>query len=395
MTPSEAAPRERGFADFVATGQHTLAILPSMKALLAQLRADLSGAKRRIWIETYIYRSDQFGWELGRELAEAVRRGVSVRLLYDALGSQASDPVIFDWMKRHGIETRAYRPKRVVLGTGRLFPRDHSRNVLVDDAGYLGGAAWGNEWLPKEEGGEGWHEVCVRAEGPCVSAMEQAFERRWREHDDDDAGRWAIAFGPTKDGVEYATDSPLATNLVHARHLERIRSARRRIVVENAYFVPTRDMFDAMVAAARRGVHVAVIVPRNTDMPIVRCAMHERYPAWLRAGFEIHEYPGTMMHAKVTVIDDWACIGTYNANATSIRWSHESAFMVTTPAFVKATARVLGDDLAVSKRVWAPPAASLLERGKNVLASLALRWVEARRDQTHEGMLDACAVSRS
>ena len=271
MIPPErasAAPREQAFADYVATGQHMLAILPSMKALLAQLRADLAGAKRRIWIETYIYRSDQFGWELGRELAEAARRGVAVRLLYDALGSQASDPAIFDWMKRHGIETRAYRPKRVVLGSGRLFPRDHSRNVLVDDAGYLGGAAWGNEWLPKEEGGEGWHEVCVRAEGPCVSAMEEAFERRWREHDEDDAGRWAIAFGPTPDGVEYATDSPLASNLVHDRHLERIRAAEDRIVIENAYFVPTRDMVDALVDAAGRGVSVEVIVPRHTDMPM-------------------------------------------------------------------------------------------------------------------------------
>ena len=44
-----------------------------------------------------------------------------------------------------------------------------------------GGMAIGDEWLPRSRGGEAWHDVCVRIEGPVAADFACVFELRWEE----------------------------------------------------------------------------------------------------------------------------------------------------------------------------------------------------------------------
>ena len=103
-----------------------------------------------------------------------------------------------------------------------------------------------------------------------------------------------------------------------------IQSARKSIHIQNAYFVPTRQIRQALIQAARRGVDVRIMVPgRHMDQPLVRTASRRNYGELLTAGVRIFEYSRTMMHNKDAVIDGvFSIVGSINFDARSL---HENA----------------------------------------------------------------------
>src|SRR5262245_24104084 len=124
-------------------------VLCDMPEMLGVLYRDLERARRRVWIECYIFLSDDFGSGLATRLCEAKRRGLDCRVLYDPLGSHTSRKGFFEEMCGKGVDFRPYRPAWTALGSGRLAPRDHGRIFLFDDIAYTGGAAWALPWAPK------------------------------------------------------------------------------------------------------------------------------------------------------------------------------------------------------------------------------------------------------
>ncbi|WP_437972984.1 phosphatidylserine/phosphatidylglycerophosphate/cardiolipin synthase family protein [Sorangium sp. So ce295] len=357
-----------------------------MKWVLESLLDDIALARERIWISTYIYRNDLMGRRFADAFASAARRGVDVRLLYDALGSHTTPAAFFEDMRARGIRARAYRPLSAVLRGGALFPREHSRIVVIDGAGYVGGAAWADEWLPRDEGGDGWHEVCSRVMGPCVTDMARAFECRWMLANEAAGRSFDCWTGGVYDDVEFITDALTPPAVIYERHLARVRAARRRVWIENAYFCPPRGLERELIDAARRGIDVKIIVPRDSDLPAIRHASLARYPSWLENGLQIHEFLPSMLHAKFAVIDDdWATVGTFNANSTSLRWVSEANLIVKQPAFVRDAARLFEQDLGRSEAVRLDnlPRQGPFAQARNALWSFGLDLVEPR----HAGAL--------
>jgi cardiolipin synthase A/B len=255
-----------------------------MPATVEALSSDLARAERRVWIETYICRDDEGGRALEACLLDAVARGVQVRLLYDPLGSRGADPSFFAALAARGVEVSAYRPQRFALRGRHLGVRDHSRAALIDEVAYTGGANVGREWLPRSRGGDEWHDVCVRFEGPCVEDVARTFELRWSEA----RGRLRprdLATGARHSDVEWVSAVPGRPALILERYRDRIRRARERVWIENSYFLPPPALLRDLFAAAARGVDVTLILPRHTDLPLVRRAARVEYLASsMRAG---------------------------------------------------------------------------------------------------------------
>jgi cardiolipin synthase len=322
-----------------------------MEALLGAMRGDVERARSRVWIEAYIYRDDRFGHAFANRLARAAARGADVRLLYDALGSNKSSARFFATLQGRGIDARPYRPLDVVLRAG-MWPRTHARVVVLDGRGYVGGAAFGDEWLPSGEGGGGWHEVCVRVDGPAVRAYADVFLEHWANADAIDGHGVVLETAEEFFGLELVSDSPLAKNAVYARHLDAFRAARRRVWVENAYFAPPPAMRRALLDAAARGVDVRVVVPGPTDLPSVQHAGRAHHEEWIRGGIRVFEYQPNILHAKFALVDDgWATVGTFNANPTSLRWANEVNLFVRDRRFVAQVASLFERDVVQSREV--------------------------------------------
>lgn len=379
---SEATPASRDEAvpvDPVRTAQHALTLLPGMDMVLGAIARDVEAARQRVAIETYIYRDDKLGSAFADALARAAARGAHTRLLYDPLGSHETDAPFFAELRRRGVEVRAYRPLPVALGAGAPTPRDHSRVIVIDGCAYTGGAAWGDEWLPTRHGGQGWHDVCVRVEGPCVEDFAGLFEQRWREAHGEAAVPRDVATGRSYPDLELVADTPEGEARVFTRYCEAIQRAKQRIWIENAYFFPPAGMMKDLVDAAARGVDVQIILPGETDLPILQRAARAEHAAWLERGLKLFEYQPGVLHAKFALIDDdWCTIGTFNANPTSLSAANEVNLFVFDPAFVARVAALFARDRAASLPVTegALAARPLVERAADGLAHGALSLLD-------------------
>jgi cardiolipin synthase A/B len=86
----------------------------------------------------------------------------------------------------------------------------------------------------------------------------------------------------------------------------------------DAYYAGTTPYVQALRSAAMDGVDVRLLVPRATDIPMVRAISRAGYRPLLEAGIRIFEWNGPMLHAKTAVADGrWARVGSSNLNLAS------------------------------------------------------------------------------
>jgi cardiolipin synthase A/B len=328
---------------------HEITLVETMAELVDHLFSRIDRARERAWIEVYILRDGRFADELECRLAAAARRGVDARILYDGLGSHKLRRGFVDRCRAHGVQTRVYRPLVRSVLEGKIFPRDHGRIFIVDGCGYTTGAAFADEWLPRRRGGEGWHDASAAIEGPCVDELARMFELRWSE---ERRAPHRLSRACQHGDVEILADAPADGLEILDRYIDRIRTARSRVWIENAYFFPPRIFVDVLAEAAERGVDVRVIVPRKTDLRAVRWAASAEYEEWLARGIRLFEFLPRVLHSKAAVIDDdWATVGSLNVDVASLRWGNEVNLVVKDDRFVQQTAALLEHDFAASEEL--------------------------------------------
>jgi cardiolipin synthase len=102
--------------------------------------------------------------------------------------------------------------------------------------------------------------------------------------------------------------------------------ARRRIWIQNPYFIPKHEAIEALGAAVRRGVDVRVLMPATSgsDAPMVQHAGHRHFEEMLKLGVRLFEYPHTLLHQKVMTIDGcWSAVGSTNFDDRSFDTNDE------------------------------------------------------------------------
>jgi cardiolipin synthase len=111
-----------------------------------------------------------------------------------------------------------------------------------------------------------------------------------------------------------------ASSLPKMLYFMAIQAAQRSIHIQNAYFLPDRQIRQALVAAARRGVDVKVMVPgTHMDIPPVRLASRRHFGTLLEGGVRIYEYQPAMIHSKTLVVDNiFSTIGSINMDVRSM-----------------------------------------------------------------------------
>jgi cardiolipin synthase len=136
-------------------------------------------------------------------------------------------------------------------------------------------------------------------------------------------------------------------------YLVSIAAAAQSIKLSAAYFVPDDVEVRTLVAAARRGVRVQLIVPGpQTDSPLVRRASRSTWGELLEAGVEFYEYQPTFFHCKVMVVDElWVSVGSTNFDARSFSVNDEANLNVYDRDFAAEQARIFEADLRRSRRV--------------------------------------------
>jgi cardiolipin synthase len=339
---------------------------PLIEAMLRDIRA----ARTRVWLETYIFHNDDCGQAVAAALAERARAGVEVRVLYDAVGSQWTPGAFFRALEQAGAAVHAFHSLWEALWKFSflrvLNRRDHRKLVVIDDrVAYFGGMNVVNtasaptvrqaEHLPTSAG---WRDVHVRLEGPDQRGVADSFDRSWRQAHGEPIPRRPAAYrrallARADESIQFFDSGPgLKHSRAHRLFGRLIRAARRRITLSMAYFLPVGKVLKALLRAPGRGVVVRVVVPSESDVPLVQHATRHLYTALLRRRFRVFERQGLMLHSKVMIIDNtWSVVGSCNLDARSLWINLEFMAVIHSRSFARALEGIVAYEIAHSQRV--------------------------------------------
>ncbi len=345
-------------------------------AMLAAIRS----ARHHVHMEVYIFDGDETGRQFAEALMERARAGIQVRLVIDGVGSISTPTEFFREMAAAGVEVYEYNPVAVgtVLSRGLegLNRRNHRKLTLVDGrvafigginisgvysryglSGSRGGASGGKKAEPGSIDDKPWRDTQVRIEGPVVADLQRGFLRIWSQMESKpplSGPGYFPALAPRGPHVVRSVDgwSASGVNPLYATLISAIDSAESEVQITNAYFVPHRDLLEALKSAARRGVDVKLLLPSKTDNWLVFQAGRSFYGELLEAGVKIFERESRLLHAKTASVDRvWSTVGSTNLDWRSLLHNEEVNVVVLGPEFGVQMNRMFERDLAASRAI--------------------------------------------
>jgi len=363
--------------DLEPSGGNAVDLLVDNEKAFECIEKALAGAQRMIWAESYIIQKDETGQRFLELLTERARAGVDVRLLFDAMGSFSIDAPRLAALQAAGGKARAFLPVNPLRKRWAVNLRNHRKLIVVDgETGFTGGMNIGNEYsgqlrkrLREARRSEPDHfqDAHLQIHGPAVAELAQAFADDWAFSTDEDLPRTSPPAPHDKRGrldvkdeagsavVAIIPSGPDQRHNANALvHFAGIASARHRIWIESAYFIPDQSLLTALIVAALRGVDVRVVVPSISDVGIVRAAARSYYPALLRGGVRVFEYQPCMLHSKTLVVDGrWGLVGSANMDIRSFRLNFELGALVMGRAFASRMEKRFETDMADSIEITA------------------------------------------
>jgi cardiolipin synthase len=346
---------ERSIADFSQTdedfeqyselGEKTMGV-PTLRGnrvtlldqwhdIFMRLEREIDQAKSTVHLEFYIWHNGGEAAKIVDALIRARERGVVCRVLVDAIGSHRflrSQAV--RRLRTAGVLVQDALPGGLLrMPFVRFDLRLHRKIVVIDGRiAYTGSLNLVDPRYFKRDAGVGqWIDAMVRIEGPAVEALQITFLADWFVETDatleelretGDAipqprrGDCAVQVMPSGPDLErYAVEHVLLTA---------VYAAREELILTTPYFLPSEALSLALIAAARRGVKVVLIVPRRIDSKLVRYASAAFKGELLEAGVKIALFNDGLLHTKSITVDGLYCLfGSVNLDPRSFRLNFE------------------------------------------------------------------------
>jgi cardiolipin synthase len=338
-----------------ATEGNRVDVLRNGDEIFPTMLEAIRAAERTVDFMTFVYWTGDIARQFADALTDRARNGVRVRVLLDAVGARRMDPDLIAVLEGAGAHVDWFRPPT----TWKVWEAGHRthRKILVCDekVAFTGGVGIAEEWCGDARDETEWRDTHVRVRGPAVDGLRAAFTSDWAEAGNplfDERDRFPQQ-EPAGDSVVQVVKGSAGSGWSDIGTLfdAIILTARRKLRLTTAYFVPDERYIDALRGACERGVDVHVLVPGpHTDKRFVQLAGEDEYQGLLDAGVRISTYRPTMLHAKVLTADGVvAAVGSANFNHRSLSLDDEADIVVLDPAVVDVLDGHFDDDLARSR----------------------------------------------
>jgi cardiolipin synthase A/B len=345
-----ARPRDAAL-DFAWSTAATIEPWVEGDCFFPRIFADVENARSSVHILMFGWREGDVGMRMAALLERKLAEGVEVRVIVDAFGSKPHQAArqMYAGLTAAGAQIMVNDLLRDE--PGRV---DHRKLYVVD-----GAIAWtGGAGIEDHFRDGGFHDVMVRVTGDVVRQAQAAFLTSFRGHggrlpadlapyfpEPADAGATPVVLAQVIPGGFVAASQAIA---------EQIERARVRLDIMNPYLTD-HAMIERILAAARRGVKVRVVVSERSNNPAATAALKHRYADLLAAGVEVWEIADTVVHAKVVVADDLASFGTVNLDAWALYRNSEITMIARSSELAELLEeRLFGPDIARA-RAGEPP----------------------------------------
>ena len=395
-----------------------LQLLQGGQAYFPALIQAIDAAVAWVQFETYIFDVHGMGADVAEALVRAARRGVTVQVLVDGIGSDALPLQWQQKMQEAGVQWCVYSPLGTGLrGLGLLMPdrwrRLHRKLCVVDQRIVFCGGINVLDDLYDPNHGElkaPRFDFAVAVTGPLAveaadavalvwwrvqagySARQRHLSAAWEKfkaagyggrtratslatppaHAANNAANAAPGVTPGAKAALVLRDNFRNRSSIEKAYLKAIGKSHGEILIANAYFVPGGKLRRALTGAARRGVKVTLLLQGKYEYFMQYHAARPVYDALLKAGIEIHEYEASFLHAKVAVIDGhWATVGSSNLDPLSLLLAREANVVIEDRVFAEQLREQLCEAIASCGSRIDPASHSRRPLGQRLLGHLA------------------------
>ncbi len=336
-------------------GNHIEPLISGDEAYPQMIRT-IRSAEKHIHMQSFIINKDEVGRMFMEELKAKASEGVSVRLLYDTMGSAKA---------RLGGLFREYRkiPNFRIFGWTQANPlkrqfqinhRNHRKNLVVDGQTAFFGGVNIERKNRTSKGQEAIRDYHFKVRGPLVNELQFSFLCDWhfisRESISNllTADCFPLLEPAGKTSARLIDSGPSsAPDMLDEVFFNTIVTARKQILITTPYFVPTIDLIKALRSTARRGVDVCIIVPKHNNHKYAGMASKAFYEELLAAEVRIFQRNPPFLHAKSMVVDGRiALVGTANFDIRSLDLNYETTVLVAGRKPVREIEQIIRQDLA-------------------------------------------------
>jgi cardiolipin synthase len=352
---------EEAVAETPLVAGNATRLLIDGRETFAAIFAAIRGAKNNINLEYYILEDiESDGIHLSDLLIAKRQQRVAVNIIYDSFGSNATPPAFIDRLREAGVNVVEYNPFNPVT----FNFRDHRKMLVVDgEHAIVGGINLSTSYQTLAgsggAGGKGplhWRDTDLEIHGPVVAQLQALFFQHWQDQK-----------GPALEHADYFPAIPPKGREVirivgstpdkgvprfYVTLLSAIRNAERNVWLSTAYFVPTGQEEEDLIAAARRGIDVRLLLPSDSDSKMALAVGRSHYGDLLEAGVKIYEVQNQVLHSKAATIDGvWTAIGSSNFDPRSVVFNDEVDAIVLGSTTATALEQVFQNDLSRAKPI--------------------------------------------
>ena len=306
--------------------------LPLGEIMFEHLCEELRKARKFIFMEYFIVQEGTMWNTILDIMAEKVKEGVEVRMMYDDLGCIMTLPDHYDQkLEALGIKTVVFNRFSAHL-TISHNNRDHRKITVIDgNVGFNGGINLADEYINGYVKHGHWKDSAVMLKGEGVVNLTMMFLEAWNfyRNEDPDFSRF-LPEPEQKQGCGYVqsyTDIPMDLEMTgESVYMNVLNQARDYVWITSPYLIIDYELLTAFMMAAKRGVDVRLITPHVADKWYVHLITQSYYATLVEAGVKIYEYTPGFIHAKTFVSDDeLGIVGTINLDYRSLVHHYECA----------------------------------------------------------------------
>ena len=310
-------------------GGNLITALHSGDEAYPQMIAAIEQARTSVTLCTYIFNNDRAGAQFVEALANAVKRGVQVRVIVDAIGARYTWPTIIGPLERAGVPVARFLPRLLPGWFAYANLRSHRKILVVDGAlGFTGGfnirEGHSHRFAPKYY----IADMHFRLEGPVVAQLQEVFAEDWEFCADEEltGPEWFPELEPC--GKTLARGISSGPDADHDRLrltlLSALSCAQSNVCIITPYFLPDAALVTALDVAALRGVQVDIILPEENNLAMVKWASTAMLWQVLERGCRVWLSPPPFDHTKLMLIDGlWVLFGSGNWDPRSLRLNFE------------------------------------------------------------------------
>lgn len=330
-----------GFAQYHGCDMH---LLPSGREKMEDMLQSIENARFYVHVEYYKLWNDSTGRIFLDALARSVKRGVKVRVIYDAFGNSGKAPDVtrefVEEYRQRGVMMYAFDPMRFPYINHALH-RLHRKIVIVDGVMvYTGGMNIADYYIKGRPEIGAWRDMHARLTGPIVDGYEKLFAGMWyritRERLD------SVAY--SMQGCKTYIDERIADEIrsrgseafivdrkpgreskaIRQSYISCLDHARKRVRILNPYIILTSSVRKALRRTIERGVELEILLSHKGDHAISETSTAREVYNLARRGAKVWLYDGGFHHDKIMIVDDTLCtVGTANLDARSLAFDYE------------------------------------------------------------------------